>query len=214
MTDRTTTHDPTKGRDYSSTAAGSGSGGELFGETEKERARQAAEEIKSAAKDAAASTATALRNRLSGELDYRKFRSRQRLNRVADALRQANVDQQDETISRYMERAAQKVESMASYLDEKDVDEILRDAREMARRRPEIFVGGLFIAGLMLGRFLRSSASNENDDYDESWEDLPAYAGGGTSGSYGSTHVPLPGGAGSAYSHSDLSSPVGPETIP
>ena len=61
-------------------------GRETWNESERERARRAAEEIKSAAKDAAASTASALRSRLSGELDYRKYRSRQRLNRVADAL--------------------------------------------------------------------------------------------------------------------------------
>src|SRR4029453_10428086 len=66
MTDRTTTQDPTPSR-------APGQEDHLFSESERERARQAAEEIKSAAKDAAASTATALRNRLSGELDYRKY---------------------------------------------------------------------------------------------------------------------------------------------
>ena len=63
--------------------------------------------------------------------------------------------------------------------------EILRDAREMARRRPEVFAGGLFVAGLMLGRFLRSSAPEESYD-DEVWDDLPAYAGG-SGGPYSAT---------------------------
>jgi hypothetical protein len=173
MTDRTT-HDPTTGR-------------ETWSEGERERARQAADEIKSAAKDAAASTASALRNRLSGELDYRKYRSRQRLNRVADALRNAgaNVNESDDAVARYMDRLAEGVERTAAYLDQKDVNEILHDAREMARRRPELFVGGLFIAGLMLGRFLRSSAAEEGY---EDWEDLPGYAGGGGTGSYDSTY--------------------------
>jgi hypothetical protein len=179
------------------------------------RAHQAAEEIKSAAKDAAASTATALRNRLSGELDYRKYRSRQRLNRVADALRQtgANVNEADDSVGRYMERAAQGVERMAAYLDEKDVNEIMRDAREMARRRPELFVGGLFIAGVMLGRFLRSSAREES--YDETWEDLPGYAGGGSGGGDASAPNPYAGTA-NPYSGTNWTPPSspGPGSIP
>jgi hypothetical protein len=169
MTDRTTP-DPT-----------------AWNQSELERAKQAAEEIKTAAKDAAASTASALRNRLSGELDYRKYRSRQRLNRVADALRSAgaNVNETDDSVARYIGRLADGVERTATYLDEKDVSEILHDAREMARRRPELFVGGLFVAGLMLGRFLRSSAQDES--FDQEWEDLPGYAGGST-GTHGSTY--------------------------
>ena len=112
---------------------------------------------------------------------------------MADALRQtgANVNEADDSVGRYMERAAQGVERMAAYLDEKDVNQILHDAREMARRRPEVFVGGLFIAGLMLGRFLRSSAPEES--YDETWDDLPGYAGGGSGGGYASATNPYAG---------------------
>jgi hypothetical protein len=202
MTDRTTTPGTTTSH-------------ETFTESERVRARQAAEEIKSAAKDAAASTATALRNRLSGELDYRKYRSRQCLNRVADALRQtgANVNETDDSVGRYIERAAQGVERMAAYIDEKEVDEILHDAREMARRRPEVFVGGLFIAGLMLGRFLRSSAPEQR--YDETWDDLPGYAGGGSGGGHGSATNPY-AGATNPYSatNSTPSTPPGSGTMP
>jgi hypothetical protein len=201
--DRTTTQDPTQ------------STRDAFGESERERARHAAEEIKTAAKDAAASTATALRNRLSGEIDYRKHRSQQRLNRVADALRQtgANVNEADDSVGLYMERAAQGVERMAAYLDEKSVDQILRDAREMARRRPEVFAGGLFVAGLMLGRFLRSSAPEESYD-DEVWDDLPAYAGG-SGGPYSATSAnPYSGAINPCSGMGTPSTPPGTGTIP
>ena len=178
MTDRTTTQDPNTSR---SSAPGYGGS---FNDTDRERARHAADEIKSAAKDAASNTASALKNRLSGELDYRKYRSRQRLNRFAEALRQtgANVNQDDDYVGRYMERAAEGVDRMATYLDTRNVDQILHDAREMARRRPEVFVGGLFVAGLMLGRFLRSSAPEASaESYDEKWDEYPGYAGSGAS---------------------------------
>ena len=206
MTDRTTTHDPTASRASASTGStGAPGNGGYSSESDRERARQAAEEIKSAAKDAAASTANAVKNRLSGELDYRKYRSRQRLNRVADALRQtgANVNKDDDYVAHYMERAALGVDRFAQYLDERDVSQILHDAREMARRRPEVFVGGLFVAGLMLGRFLRSSAPDETDNYDQSWDEYPAYAGSGAS-PYGSTN-PY-GGADNPYGATGSSS--------
>jgi hypothetical protein len=110
-----------------------------------------------------------------------------------------------------MGRLADGVERTAAYLDRKDVNEILHDAREMARRRPELFAGGLFIAGLMLGRFLRSSVPEESyqGSY-EDWEDLPGYAGGGA-GSYGSTY-----GATNPYSGtpSTPSTPSSPGTLP
>jgi hypothetical protein len=168
MTERTTPYDSTTSREprageRSGAAAGTGTGGNGRDQddlSERERARRAAEEIKSAAKEAAVNTAGAVRNRLTGELDYRKYRSRQRLGRVVTALRQASTDvgTEDELIGRYIERAADRTERLAAYLDQKDVNEIVHDARELARRRPELFVGGLFIVGLALGRFLRSSA--------------------------------------------------------
>ena len=199
MTDRTT-HDPTASRQ-------SGNGGQYSSESDRERARQAAEEIKSAAKDAAASTANAVKNRLSGELDYRKYRSRQRLNRVADALRQtgANVNKEDDYVAHYMERAALGVDRFAQYLDERDVNQILHDAREMARRRPEVFVGGLFVAGLMLGRFLRSSAPDETDSFDQSWDEYPAYAGGGAYTGSGASPSSSPYGGADPYGATGVS---------
>lgn len=210
MTDRTTTHDPTQSRpgsrDYSSPSSATGGADENF--SESERARQAAEEIKTAAKDAAASTATALRNRLSGELDYRKYRSRQRLMRVAEALRQTGtgVNGEDEVIGRYLDRAATRVERAAAYLEQNDVNQIMRDARGLARRRPEVFAGGLFVAGLVLGRFLRSSATAD-ENYQEAWDDYPSYAGASTSGSYPSSIGGSSGGTANPYAGTKGSDP-------
>lgn len=177
MTERTT-YDPTASRQQSSgersssqagslgSAGASGSGREGSDESDRERARRAAEEIKTAARDAASSTADAVKNRVSGELDYRKYKGRQRLSRMATALRDAGTkaNGDDEMVGRYMEQAADRVDHLAQYLDQRNVDEILRDARQMARRRPELFAGSLFVAGLMLGRFLRSSTSNGGHD--------------------------------------------------
>jgi hypothetical protein len=46
---------------------------------------------------------------------------------------------------------------------EKDVNEMLRDVQQFARRQPALFIGGSFAAGLLAARFLRSS--HGQDEY-------------------------------------------------
>jgi hypothetical protein len=121
---------------------------------------------------------------------------------VATVLRDAgtNFGTEDAAVAHYMGRAADRVESLAQYLDQRDVNEILHDAREMVRRRPEVFVGTMFVAGLVLGRFLRSASANggthapERHDYSSG-----SYSGIGSTGSYTGTGAssvssPTPGG--------------------
>ena len=210
MTDRTTTYDPTTNREprAGERSSQTGAGASAYGSegNERERARRAAEEIKTAAREAAVSTAGAVRNRLSGELDYRKYKSRQRLGRVATALRQASaeVGSEDEAFARYIQRAADRADQFGDYLDRKDVNEVLHDARQLARRRPEIFAGSLFVAGLMLGRFLRSSAPNGGNGQDRErasgsypYSGAGSFSGGATTGSYqgsAASSMPKPGG--------------------
>jgi hypothetical protein len=50
---------------------------------------------------------------------------------------------------------AEQTERLASYLRETDTPGILRDVEAAARRRPLLFVGGAFVAGLAAARILR-----------------------------------------------------------
>ncbi len=84
-----------------------------------------------------------------------------RLGDLAGSIRHAGErlsDQQVEILARYADQAAAKVEEVTDYLRERDLDELLQDTRAFARRRPEVFLGGAFVAGLLLARFLKSSA--------------------------------------------------------
>jgi hypothetical protein len=136
---------------------------------------------------------------------------------MADALRQAgaNVNPDDDMVGRYMERAAVGVERVAQYLDSRDVNQIMRDARDVARRRPEMFVGSLFVAGLVLGRFLRSSSE---ESYGSSWGS-GGYGGGresyggdayGSSRSYSGGSTPNPYAGASSPSSGSASNPASP----
>src|SRR5690606_33979901 len=50
-----------------------------------------------------------------------------------------------------------QVDSLASFLDNQDVAELVDNAEDLARRQPAVFVGGAFALGVLGGRFLRSS---------------------------------------------------------
>jgi gas vesicle protein len=56
-----------------------------------------------------------------------------------------------QTASRQLERAA-------GYLHQKDPSELLDDLGSFARKRPEIFFGTMFVAGLAAVRFLKASS--------------------------------------------------------
>lgn len=85
----------------------------------------------------------------------------QRLNSLATALRSAA--QQLETddaagFGRYAGIAADQVDKVSGYIEGKDLGQLVRDTQTFARRHPDLFLGGAFVAGVMLARFIKSSA--------------------------------------------------------
>ena len=55
------------------------------------------------------------------------------------------------------EVATRELERAADYLDSADLGTILQDLGNLARKKPELFFGGLFIVGLISVRFLKAS---------------------------------------------------------
>ena len=85
--------------------------------------------------------------------------------RAADKLR----EEDDPNIAHYAETVADRLDQAADYVQASDIGTLLRDVETAARRRPEIFFGGMFIVGLALSRFLK--ASNQRDDIDADEEE-------------------------------------------
>jgi hypothetical protein len=81
---------------------------------------------------------------------------------------------------------------------------MVRDAERFARRNPAAFIGGAFVLGLALARFLKSSGEGSHGErslvhHDTDFDDtgIPGSAGYGSSyGSYGSyrSNPSRPGG--------------------
>jgi hypothetical protein len=87
--------------------------------------------------------------------------------RAADKLR----DEEDPNIAHYADVVAEKLDQAADYVQSRDPGMILRDVERAARRRPEIFFGGMFLAGLVLSRFLKASSERDSSYSAESDED-------------------------------------------
>ena len=131
----------------------------------KELAQGAKEQVKSLASDAqdgAKDVAKQARDHVQGLIGQQKEQAADRLGALASALREAgqklNQDQAAGDVGQYAGRAASQVERLSKYLRQSDLNTLVRDTESFARRRPEVFLGGTIIAGLMLARFLKASA--------------------------------------------------------
>ena len=67
-----------------------------------------------------------------------------------------------EAAAKYTNTAAQKLEDVAGYFENRNVREMARDLEGFARRNPAVFLGAAFGLGFLAARFLKST----NPKYD------------------------------------------------
>lgn len=82
-----------------------------------------------------------------------------------------------EGLAEYVDSAADGVEGLTDYLEERTLAQVIEDTADVARRHPGITFGGMFLAGLAAARFLKASASRDEaaddggDEGDEGGEE-------------------------------------------
>lgn len=149
-------------QDYQGTNGGDG--GQGMASTRgaiKDKARQAKESVLNKGSDAlnkAKEKTRSLAEDRKNQLGERIHGYSSAFRRAADNLR----EEKDPNIAHYAESIADRIDQAADYVQSKEPGMILHDIENAARRRPEIFFGGMFLAGLVLARFLK--ASNQRDD--------------------------------------------------
>lgn len=122
-----------------------------------------------------------VKEQATAQLSSQKDRATDGLGSVAQAVRQTTQhlrENQNDTVARYAEQAADQIERFSERLRNKDVGELLNDAQQLARRQPALFVGGAFAIGLLGARFLKSSSPESRSSYGN-------YGAGGYGGDYG-----------------------------
>lgn len=102
------------------------------------------------------------------------------IGRYGTALRDSaeSVKDTDPNVAYFANRAAERIERIAEYVRETDVAGLRRDAEDIARRNPALFMGGMFFAGLILGgvvktatHALREGSSSSGFDEDRLYDE-------------------------------------------
>jgi hypothetical protein len=97
---------------------------------------------------------------------------------AGDHLRGEN----QERLAGLADSLAGQVEHVGNYLRDADLDRLVRDVEDLARRQPALVFGAALAIGLIGARFLKSSDSNRSRRF-EFDEDEYDYAGHGLGGS-------------------------------
>jgi hypothetical protein len=124
-----------------------------------QKAGKAASDVVDSAKSTAAERANVQKERVASGIDQ-----------VAQAIHRVSGELQGEqpAIASVADTAAQQAERIGTFLRESDVNQLLRNTEDFARRQPLIFYGGAFAIGLLASRFLKAGASQQNGT--RSWQ--------------------------------------------
>lgn len=129
-----------------------------------------AKEIYEQAKDTAGQAYDKVTEQASSQIDAQKENLARGLSSVADGIRQMgeNLRGDDKQTpianltAKYSNSLARQVEQVSSYLENKDLSELIKDVERFARRNPAAFIGGAFALGIAAARFLKSNNPNQS----------------------------------------------------
>ena len=116
--------------------------------------------------------------RLREQFDQRSQRGAQARS-LAEALRRSGNDLSSEgKRGREADRqAADRIERVGIYLEQKSGDEVMRDIETFARRRPWMLAGLGMLAGVAAARFMKASSEQRYDDIAQDSSRAEQYGG-------------------------------------
>lgn len=110
-----------------------------------------------------------VKQQASSRVNEQKARAAEGLGTVASAIRQASehLRTENQTLASYTDTAVDQIQLFADRMRDKDPGEMVDDLERFARRNPTAFIGGAFLLGIGLARFLKSSEVRSADAADE-----------------------------------------------
>jgi hypothetical protein len=110
-----------------------------------------------------------------GAFDEQKERAVGTVGSFGHAMRSAAESLRSEgqaPIAHLFEFAADRVDGLSSSIDGRDLDRVVHDVQQFARRHPGIFFGGAVLAGFAAARFIKASTERYSmgaldDDFDD-----------------------------------------------
>jgi hypothetical protein len=135
--------------------------------------------------------------RLRDQLDERSTKVGSQVRSLATALRRSGNDlskEGDGNASQLTTQAADRIERVGSYLEQKSGDELMRDLEKLARRRPWLLAGLGMLAGVAAARFVKASSEQRSDENRETeWPTRSGATSPAGSRAYGQAELPNAG---------------------
>ena len=134
-----------------------------FTEQVKEQVKQGAQQAVQQGQQAAGQAVTLAQNHLKSQLSTQKDHLATGVTGLADVLKQNSDQLRGQGIAGlvtpYVDQASQKLADFGSDLQQKDVDQVIRDTEDFARVQPALFLGAAALLGFFAARFLKSSSA-------------------------------------------------------
>ena len=124
-----------------------------------------------------------IQQRVTSRVDEQKNRAADGLGGIADVIRNAGNElrTENEALASYVDMASDQLRRFATTIRERGVNDMLDDVHQFARRRPALFIGGAFLVGIGVARFLKASADRRyTREYDNFSSVDPMTAGTGS----------------------------------
>lgn len=161
----------------------------------KEQVKGEARNLANQAKDQTKQVASQARDQVQQIVTQQKDQVAERLGGLAgvlhDTANRLREDERSGPFGGYADQVATQVDRLSTYLRNNDLRGFVRDTEGFARRRPDLFLGGTFLAGLMLARFLKASSPEEDYGYGGSsypYQEYPETTGASRYGAGASTY--------------------------
>lgn len=188
---------------------GNGNGASAV-ESTMDKAKQQTSQVLQQAQEKAGEVMGQARGQIVTQLAEKKGVAAEGLSNISLALRQASMSlqgQNQEKVGHYAETAAEQLERFGDYLQEQDVEQIIDNVQDYARRNPALILGSTFALGFLAARFLKNAGpESPSGNLPMRVEDtLPPLEG--TAPTLETTGTALGGGDASFSASPDLSSP-------
>jgi hypothetical protein len=156
------------GRRPEATAAGYPSGSQGEEKPAMDQVKDQVKDLAQQAKEGTADLANQAKSQVNDLVAQGRDQTSQRLQSLASALGDVAQRLEKEDTAGFgglARRAGEQADRAARYLKEKDLSDLVHDAEGFARRHPDLFLGGSLIAGVLVARFLKSSAERRGGDF-------------------------------------------------
>ena len=148
----------------SSSIGGSGSASQPKGIGAQ--AADAARDLRERATHTAKEVVAGAESKLRATAEEQKVAGAERVSAIAGAISRTADELESELpqAARYVRGAATEIQNLSDTVRQRDVNALLRDVQDLARRQPAAFLGVSVLAGFAAVRFLKTSSQSASTD--------------------------------------------------